>query len=465
VGKIKQDKLYNVVGKDKYLLKHADEVVRFKRNMKELFNAIILTKLYLNDPVEIRKIVFFKYPKFKFLRIGITTTWPPFNFMENKELKGISVDLWNLIAKKAHLDFNYKIEPFFKRSLDDLKNKKIDIIPNSNITEKDNFAIASKSYISFPFAIVCKRDYKYISQINSFAVGKSFTAYKMMKKYYPDKKYLLVKDSFEAIDKVLDDKVECAVDILPVMAWILNKKHYKDLRITKLTPFKFELQVLLRKDLFYLKPIIDHAIDSISKEEKREIVNRYIGQINIIHRNDNKTIIGIFILVLIFVSVISLFKILKYKNKAYKDKLTNINNRMALDKELNKIKKGSIIYFDIDFFKKINDKYGHDMGDYVLKEISKLVAENIRSNDIFGRWGGEEFLIILPNTPFESALKVAEKIRKVVENYNFKGINVTISLGVSEIIENEQIEYAIKRADEALYEAKKSGRNQVKGKK
>ena len=138
---------------------------------------------------------------------------------------------------------------------------------------------------------------------------------------------------------------------------------------------------------------------------------------------------------------------------------------MALDKELNKIKKGSIIYFDIDFFKKINDKYGHDMGDYVLKEISKLVAENIRSNDIFGRWGGEEFLFILPITPYFNTLKVAEKIRKVVENYNFKGIKVTISLGVSEIIENEQIEYAIKRADEALYEAKKSGRNQVKGKK
>ena len=118
---------------------------------------------------------------------------------------------------------------------------------------------------------------------------------------------------------------------------------------------------------------------------------------------------------------------------------------------------------DIDHFKKVNDTYGHEFGDYVLKEFANVVKQNIRNSDIFARIGGEEFILILPHTSYESALKVAEKLRKAIEKHDFKGKKITASFGVSEF--EGDLQMAIEIADEALYEAKRNGRNQVKGKR
>jgi len=121
----------------------------------------------------------------------------------------------------------------------------------------------------------------------------------------------------------------------------------------------------------------------------------------------------------------------------------------------------SIIYFDIDHFKQINDTYGHKKGDFILKEVSKIILQNIRKTDIFGRWGGEEFIIILPFTNLENALILAEKLRKKIEEHDFDGINITISFGVTELKIDDNADTLINRADEALYKAKNKGRNRV----
>ena len=121
----------------------------------------------------------------------------------------------------------------------------------------------------------------------------------------------------------------------------------------------------------------------------------------------------------------------------------------------------SIIYFDIDHFKQINDTYGHKKGDFILKEVSKIILQNIRKTDIFGRWGGEEFIIILPFTDLENALILAEKLRKKIEEHDFDGINITISFGVTELKIDDNADTLINRADEALYKAKNKGRNRV----
>lgn len=128
----------------------------------------------------------------------------------------------------------------------------------------------------------------------------------------------------------------------------------------------------------------------------------------------------------------------------------------------------SVIMIDIDFFKKINDVYGHLVGDSVLIDLSKLLKQNIRKHDIFARYGGEEFAIILPHTNFEGANKEAERLRRAVENHKFNHINtegeITISLGFATYpdINVDKPEDLVKLADSALYEAKNSGRNNVK---
>ncbi|GAB6046053.1 hypothetical protein JCM11957_16520 [Caminibacter profundus] len=143
--------------------------------------------------------------------------------------------------------------------------------------------------------------------------------------------------------------------------------------------------------------------------------------------------------------------------------MINLLNRKGVKNKLKEIKKGSILFFDVDFFKKVNDNYGHEFGDFVLSEIGKTLKNIFRKSDIVGRWGGEEFIVVLPETSFEDAKKVAKKLRKTIENYDFKGKKFTISVGVSEY--NGNLEESLKKADIALYQAKKSGRNQVKGRK
>ena len=122
----------------------------------------------------------------------------------------------------------------------------------------------------------------------------------------------------------------------------------------------------------------------------------------------------------------------------------------------------SIILIDIDYFKKINDNYGHLTGDYALQKISSIMQQSIRLTDIIGRWGGEEFIIISQNTDEDGAYKLAEKIRLKVEETSFKDIdNLTISIGIAQIHPNQNTDYLINKADEALYRAKNNGRNRV----
>ncbi len=129
-------------------------------------------------------------------------------------------------------------------------------------------------------------------------------------------------------------------------------------------------------------------------------------------------------------------------------------------------RKFSVIAFDIDHFKKINDTFGHQAGDYVLTEMCKIISNRIRKSDILARMGGEEFNIKLPDTPLQNATLVADSIRQIIEDYTFehekKLINVTISMGIVEYDENFKSPVEIlKVADNRLYAAKNSGRNRV----
>ena len=122
----------------------------------------------------------------------------------------------------------------------------------------------------------------------------------------------------------------------------------------------------------------------------------------------------------------------------------------------------SLIYCDLDHFKLINDGYGHKIGDDALKEFAELVCSNIRKTDIFARWGGEEFVLLLPETDISTALHTAEKLRMKTEEYDFSHVEtMTVSFGVTQFIDGDDETTFIKRADDALYMAKKNGRNRV----
>lgn len=152
------------------------------------------------------------------------------------------------------------------------------------------------------------------------------------------------------------------------------------------------------------------------------------------------------------------------------DYLTNIYNRMMfnelLEAELQRARRYgsevSLIMFDLDHFKEVNDTHGHAMGDHVLKEVARLVACNIRSHDVFGRWGGEEFMVFTPKTGYNQAIILAEKLRSLCEAHDFgNGLHVTASFGVTQFLADDTLDSFTGRADAALYVAKGNGRNRV----
>jgi len=160
------------------------------------------------------------------------------------------------------------------------------------------------------------------------------------------------------------------------------------------------------------------------------------------------------------------------QQQATHDSLTKIYNRYGIndilkskiDEYIRYNKMFSVIFFDIDLFKKVNDKYGHDIGDFVLENIATIVLDELRSSDAFGRWGGEEFIIILPETSLEHAINVAQKLRKTIEMEAFGDIEkITCSFGVTIVTDGDNITSLLKRVDKNLYKAKNAGRNKVIG--
>lgn len=156
------------------------------------------------------------------------------------------------------------------------------------------------------------------------------------------------------------------------------------------------------------------------------------------------------------------------------DPLTELNNRRSFSIDAERFfklavrhkKSMSCAMLDIDFFKKVNDKYGHDVGDSVLIEVAKTCKKELRSTDLLARFGGEEFCFLFPETDLRYALFIAERIRTKISELEFnsekKQFLITASLGVSELLDSDtDIGDILKRSDVCLYKAKRSGRNRV----
>jgi len=161
----------------------------------------------------------------------------------------------------------------------------------------------------------------------------------------------------------------------------------------------------------------------------------------------------------------------EYKYFAYHDHLTKIYNRQMFDeaflKEIETKKRYkdnlSILLLDIDHFKKVNDTYGHQIGDLTLIALTNIISKNLRVNDVFARWGGEEFIILLPRTKIDAAYSKAQEIRALVESYINKELPlVTISIGVTELNDTDTVKTCLERIDKALYLAKVKRNDVVK---
>lgn len=152
------------------------------------------------------------------------------------------------------------------------------------------------------------------------------------------------------------------------------------------------------------------------------------------------------------------------------DSLTGIANRREfsaiLAREVDRAKRYgtpmSLAMYDLDYFKRVNDTFGHDVGDYVLQTVTRLVKENIRANDVVARWGGEEFMVLMPQSDVQAVRNASEKLRLAIAAHHFDKVgSLTASFGVAAFEPQDDLNSLLKRVDDALYRAKEQGRNRV----
>ena len=419
------------------------------------------------------------------IKCAATGNWAPFSIYKNGALDGIAIEYWKKISSKLNIKYTCSVNAKWHEILNDIKLKKKDLTPITDITpQRKSYALFSIPYATFQYVIVTKNDVAFIPSLEflknkKIAISKNYTIMEKLKKKYPDLKILTTRSIEESLKKVNNSEAFATLTLLPIAAFYLNDYKFRNLKISGQTPFKFNARVMVRSDYKELLTAINKAIKDLSQKEKNDIYKKWVYRSDFDNEKLFKKILTIGIGVILILSAYIIYQANIIKNKieenlkllhfATHDKLTDLANRHILDYNLKQLinehlrykKPFSVIFCDIDNFKSINDTRGHKFGDFVLTEIANVIKNSLRKSDIPGRWGGEEFMIILPNTKLEEAVKVAEKIRKKIEKHDFKDTNVTCSFGVSAFNENISDSAFIKNVDKKLYLAKKKGKNRV----
>ena len=438
------------------------------------------------------------------LRVGVDRNWPPFEYLSanNTELQGISRDYLKLLEELLHLKFDIQDQLSWPETLSKAEEGKIDLFPAvMNTPDRNRYLSFTQPYVRSPMIIVTDNNVSFIADMNELngqrvAVVKGYASHEMLEKNHPLIRLDLRDSAIESLKAVAAGEVDAFVDNLAVASYLIRTQGLANLKISGQTPYSFDLSMAVQKDQQQLKSIIDKALLYVSRQQHNTIYDRWVTlEIAkgfpwsrvlppVLSLSLILLVLGYYTLYLFNLNrriqeVNSRLKLteleLKEKNAQLEkvsitDKLTGVYNRHYLDKALSEQlalaqrhqRPMSIALFDLDHFKKVNDNFGHLMGDKVLQVFTSLVKSNIRISDVFGRWGGEEFLLIFPETNKQQADLVVNKIRLALEKQVFEeGLKQTVSAGIIEVQADSTLDDLLLLVDQKLYLAKGAGRNQV----
>ncbi|WNC69363.1 diguanylate cyclase [Thalassotalea nanhaiensis] len=408
--------------------------------------------------------------------------WSPLNWTDEQgKLQGINIDFANLISTKVGYKANISKVPYWPQVLENIESANGDLTLGG--TAHDDWEkqfLLSKPYVSFPLAIASRNQSQFFADISflagkKVAVGATYTVRHILETDYQDVIIVPVATTYQGLDLLEQGQVDAVLDILPVLMQRLRDKSYKNIDIGGVFSEKLELLALINKDKPEVLQVVNQAIDNITVAEKKAILDIWLHNKLQVEHDDQIVHLIVLILLLLLIGLFVRQSKLKKKHRALssayiRDTLTNtysrgyaqeLLSRCFADAKRNNII-ASVVMFDIDYFKNINDSYNHAIGDKILIEFSQLIEKNIETNDSFGRWGGEEFILICPNTSSHQAVVLSEKLRSLVENHTFSNdIRISFSAGVVQLDAGLTIKLALDMADNALYQSKRNGRNQV----
>ena len=406
--------------------------------------------------------------------------WLPYEGFEDEKYVGIVKEHLKLIEKYTGLQFLKLESSTWSESINFAINKNIDMLSETTSSLLKDKMSFTKSYLSSPLVMVMSKKASYQNSLEDIqdkkiAVIKDHGYISEIKKDYPNLNYHEVNTLQEGLLVIENGQADVFLSALPQGSFWINKLGLQNLRIVGKTKYKASLSFAIRSDYPELVGILNKAIDRIPKNIQQDILAHWT-KTKYIEKTDYKMLWVLFAISAIIITFL-VFRhrtLTKYNKEltylSQTDNLTKTYNRIkinqVLEEQMNLFQRYKetfgVILIDIDYFKKVNDKFGHDVGDIVLIEFVNHIKNNIRDVDYLGRWGGEEFLLVCPKMSETGLKKLAEKLRKKIEEALFtKTHKMTASFGVSTSINNHTIKDIIKNADIALYKAKNEGRNRV----
>ncbi len=435
----------------------------------------------------------------------VPSDFPPYSYLDKQnKTQGFAIDVFSVIAERAGISFQFKDEKGRAMIAQALSQGEGDIVLDiGNHKDVIQWLDFTSSIVKIPMSIFVRDDASNLNSINDIEKQKVAVVggRNLTRQYIPSD--LLADLNIEEFDApevafyaLITGKVDALIYFDPVVWNIAINLQLAD-KIRLLTPAITELSfsIGVRKQHQHLIQKLELAKQSLMGSERYKAIFDKWFKHDLPFWNMNSVFWTMSVIIVFILLAFQWFRsqeleavneslqqqiddatIQLSENNAYlmdltvTDTLTGINNRRAFENSLTELiqrskrynEEFSMLIFDIDDFKKLNDQYGHDMGDRVLVELVDRVTEVVRDVDTLCRWGGEEFTILMPQTNRQGALKMAERCRGAVADEVFDDLgSVTISLGGTSYLPNDNERKLFKRADDALYEAKSQGKNCV----
>ncbi|WP_158070050.1 ABC transporter substrate-binding protein [Motiliproteus sp. MSK22-1] len=405
----------------------------------------------------------------------VNPDWMPYEGVVEGKHQGVVAGYMDLLSKKLGVTFSFGSFENWAQSLATAQRGGCDLVAGAMQTPgRSKNLLFTNPYFSMPVAVAVRESNSDSVVEGPLAILKGSAFEEILRGRYSETKLVPVVTAEEGLNLVEEGAAKGFVSAAGHINAELQISQRSGFLITSPINDNWDFSLAVYKNP-RLVDILNHAINSISASEHQAIRSRWLP-VQYDHRFDYqlfwKISAGVMLLLLFLAyryKVISDYN-RKLEILANSDQLTGIDNRYALVSKLeDQIKIASryhrslsLIFFDIDDFKQVNDQYGHNVGDHILQELARVISANLRDADFFGRWGGEEFLILLPELDLNSAEAGAEKLREVVSSAHFSHQQpLSCSFGVVEYRPEEKAQTFVARADKMLYRAKGAGKNCV----
>lgn len=409
--------------------------------------------------------------------------WAPYEVIDAEgQHVGIAADLLRLAAERAGVQLRLVRTATWDETLAAARGGRCDILSFLNQSPaRDEWLLFTDPLFIDRNVIVAREDHPQVPDLSAvtgetLALPTGTSIEERVRRDFPALTIVTANSEAEVFAMVSERRADMAMRSLSVAVHTIKKGGWFNLKIAGQVPgYENRLRIGVRKTMPILRDILNRGVATITQAERDEIANRHVS-ITVQSGVDYDLIIRIVIAFsLVLITSLMWSAKLRTVNKrlfalARTDTLTGLANRASLNERLadewNRFQRHgrplSLILLDLDHFKTVNDELGHLVGDRVLCGFAGLARTTVRAEDMAGRWGGEEFLVICPETDTAQALILAERLCQATRTHDFATSRThTVSAGIATLAPGDSLDSLISRADLALYAAKDSGRDRA----